>query len=83
MKKTLFALALAAALPLSAQAAEPTTGLSYTWLEGDYIDVEGGNGWGLIFCNRVMQSFGGSITVTSEPGQSTVIALNFPVLKKD
>ena len=47
MKKTLFALALAAALPLSAQAAEPTTGLSYTWLEGDYIDVEGGNGWGL------------------------------------
>ena len=47
MKKSLFALALAAALPLSAQAAEPTTGLSYTWLEGDYIDVEGGNGWGL------------------------------------
>lgn len=43
----------------------------------------GGNGWGLIFCNRVMQSFGGSIAVTSEPGQSTAIALNFPVLKKD
>lgn len=42
-----------------------------------------GNGWGLIFCNRVMQSFGGSITVRSEPGQSTVIALNFPALKKD
>ena len=47
MKKTLFALALAAVLPLSAQAAEPAKGLSYTWLEGDYIDVEGGNGWGL------------------------------------
>jgi two-component system, response regulator PhcR len=45
--------------------------------------ANGGNGWGLIFCNRVMQSFGGSVTVTSEPGQSTVIALNFPALKKD
>lgn len=45
--------------------------------------ASGGNGWGLIFCNRVMQSFGGSITVTSEPGRSTVIALNFPALKKD
>ncbi|HEU4851891.1 MAG TPA: hybrid sensor histidine kinase/response regulator [Telluria sp.] len=43
----------------------------------------GGNGWGMIFCNRVMQSFGGSIAVTSEPGQSTTIALNFPALKKD
>jgi outer membrane autotransporter protein len=47
MKKTLFALALAAVLPLSAHAAEPAKGLSYTWLEGDYIDVDGGNGWGL------------------------------------
>ena len=47
MKKTLFALALAAALPFSAQAAEPAKGLSYTFLEGNYVDVEGGNGWGL------------------------------------
>ena len=47
MKKTLFALALAAVLPLSAHAAEPAKGLSYTWLEGDYIDVDGGDGWGL------------------------------------
>lgn len=45
--------------------------------------ANGGNGWGLIFCNRVMQSFGGSIRVTSEPGHATVIALNFPALKKD
>ncbi|HEY1044170.1 MAG TPA: hybrid sensor histidine kinase/response regulator [Telluria sp.] len=45
--------------------------------------ANGGNGWGLIFCNRVMQSFGGSVTVTSDPGKSTVIALNFPALKKD
>jgi Ax21 family sulfation-dependent quorum factor len=47
MKKTLIALALAAVLPLSAHAAEPAKGLSYSWLEGDYIDVNGGNGWGL------------------------------------
>lgn len=47
MKKTLFALALAAALPMAAQAAEPADGLSYTWLEADYLDVDGGNGWGL------------------------------------
>lgn len=47
MKKTLLALAFAAALPLSAQAAEPAKGLSYTYVEGDYIDVDNGNGWGL------------------------------------
>lgn len=47
MKKTLFALALAAALPLTATAAEPAKGLSYTFVEGNYIDVENGNGWGL------------------------------------
>ena len=47
MKKTLIALALACALPLSAQAKEPAEGLSYTWLEADYVDVDGGNGWGL------------------------------------
>lgn len=35
MKKTLFALALAAALPLSAQAAAP----SYTWIQGEYINA--------------------------------------------
>jgi two-component system response regulator PhcR len=43
----------------------------------------GGHGWGLIFCNRVMQSFGGSITVKSELGRSTVIELHFPALKKE
>ena len=47
MKKTLFALALAAALPLTATAAEPAKGLSYSFVEGNYIDVENGNGWGL------------------------------------
>lgn len=42
----------------------------------------GGSGWGMIFCNRIMQSFGGNILVQSEQGQSTTIALNFPAPKK-
>lgn len=36
MKKTLCAIALAAALPLSAQAAAP----SYTWIQGDYVRAD-------------------------------------------
>lgn len=36
MKRSIFALALAAALPLSAQASE----LSYTYIEGDYVNVD-------------------------------------------
>jgi two-component system response regulator PhcR len=43
----------------------------------------GGSGWGMIFCNRVMQSFGGRIGVQSEPGRSTTITLHFPVIEKD
>lgn len=43
----------------------------------------GGSGWGLIFCKRIMQSFGGSIEVRSEPGQSTTVALTFPAIAKD
>ncbi|MGZ3182436.1 MAG: hybrid sensor histidine kinase/response regulator [Telluria sp.] len=43
----------------------------------------GGTGWGMIFCNRVMQSFGGRIGVQSEPGRSTKIALHFPAFEKD
>jgi len=44
MKKTLFALALAAALPLSLQAAER----SYTYVEGAYVRAsEDANGFGL------------------------------------
>jgi Ax21 family sulfation-dependent quorum factor len=46
MKKTLFALALAAALPVAAQAQDK--GLSYTWAEADYVDLDNGaDGWGL------------------------------------
>jgi two-component system response regulator PhcR len=40
----------------------------------------GGSGWGLIFCQRIMQSFGGSIAVQSEPGLSTTVVLNFPAI---
>lgn len=42
----------------------------------------GGNGWGMIFCQRIMQSFGGNIDVQSVPGQSTTVALNFPLEKR-
>lgn len=38
MKRSLFALALAAALPFSAQADDK---LSNTWIEGDYVNVDG------------------------------------------
>jgi two-component system, response regulator PhcR len=37
----------------------------------------GGNGMGLMFCNRVMQSIGGSIEIHSVVGQGTVIYLYF------
>ena len=40
----------------------------------------GGSGWGLIFCQRIMQSFGGSISVQSEPGLSTTVVLSFPAI---
>jgi len=45
MKYSLLALALAAALPLSAQAAD---GLSYTYVEADYVNLDNDvDGWGL------------------------------------
>lgn len=37
----------------------------------------GGNGMGLMFCNRVMQSIGGSIEIRSSPGQGTAVSLYF------
>jgi hypothetical protein len=40
MMRSLFALALAAALPLSAQAADSPDGLSYTWFEGDLVSAD-------------------------------------------
>lgn len=43
----------------------------------------GGNGWGLIFCQRIMQSFGGNIVVQSKPGRYTTVTLNFPAIEKE
>ena len=36
-------------------------------------------GWNLIFCKRMMQSFGGTIVIATEHGSSTTVTLNFPV----
>jgi two-component system response regulator PhcR len=38
----------------------------------------GGKGWGMIFCKRIMQSFGGSILATSSAESNTVFTLQFP-----
>ncbi len=41
----------------------------------------GGKGWGMVFCRRVMQSFGGNILISSTAEFGTVITLKFPVIK--
>jgi len=41
----------------------------------------GGNGLGMIFCNRVMQSFGGGIRIESMAGAGTTVTLDFPNTK--
>jgi two-component system response regulator PhcR len=41
----------------------------------------GGNGLGMIFCNRVMQSFGGGMRIASVPGTGTTVTLDFPNIK--
>lgn len=38
----------------------------------------GGSGWGLIFCKRIMLTFGGRIEIESEPNVCTAITLIFP-----
>lgn len=42
---------------------------------------DGGSGLGMIFCNRVMQSFGGGIRIASAPGAGTTVTLEFPNMK--
>ncbi|MBI3228620.1 MAG: hybrid sensor histidine kinase/response regulator [Burkholderiales bacterium] len=42
-------------------------------------DAQSSTGWGMIFCKRVMQSFGGSIVIESEPNRGTTVMLNFPL----
>jgi two-component system response regulator PhcR len=39
------------------------------------------SGFGMIFCNRVMQSFGGSIRIASASGGGTTVTLEFPNFK--
>lgn len=41
----------------------------------------GGNGLGLILCNRVMQSCGGGIRIESTSGGGTTVMLDFPHIK--
>lgn len=36
-------------------------------------------GWNLMFCQRMMQSFGGSMAMTTDHGSSTTVTLSFPV----
>lgn len=42
---------------------------------------EGGSGRGLMFCNRMMQSFGGGMAIQSAPGSGTMVTLRFPAVK--
>ena len=37
----------------------------------------GGNGMGLMFCERVMQSLGGEVRIASEPGAGATVSLRF------
>lgn len=39
----------------------------------------GGSGMGLLFCQRVMRSLGGSVEVCSTPGQGATVRLFFPL----
>ena len=43
------------------------------------VSSEEGKGWGMVFCHRMMQSFGGNLDIATEFGSSTTVTLNFPV----
>jgi C4-dicarboxylate-specific signal transduction histidine kinase len=38
----------------------------------------GGHGMGMIFCNRIMQSFGGCLRIESTVGAGTTVTMGFP-----
>jgi signal transduction histidine kinase len=38
----------------------------------------GGHGMGMIFCNRIMQSFGGCLRIESTLGEGTTVTMGFP-----
>ncbi|OAJ54995.1 chemotaxis protein CheA [Paraburkholderia ginsengiterrae] len=50
-------------------------------LAGPVIPHAGVGGFGMIFCNRVMQSFGGSIRIASASGAGTAATPELPHLK--
>lgn len=41
----------------------------------------GGHGMGMIFCNRIMQSFGGNLRIDSALGEGTTVTMGFPAPK--
>lgn len=41
-------------------------------------EATGGSGMGMIFCKRIMQSFGGSIEIQSIQNEKTTVTLHFP-----
>ena len=43
----------------------------------------GGHGMGMIFCNRIMQSFGGCLRVESTLGEGTTVTMGFPSFKSE
>jgi two-component system response regulator PhcR len=45
------------------------------------ITTAGMSGFGMIFCNRVMQSFGKSIRIASGSGADRTVTLEFPNFK--
>lgn len=40
-------------------------------------------GWSLIFCKRMMQSFGGTIAITTDHVSTTTVNLSFPVYRRN
>ena len=44
--------------------------------------ASGGSGMGLVFCQRVMTSLGGTIDVRSAPGEGAVVSLYFPAIEE-
>jgi signal transduction histidine kinase len=42
---------------------------------------KGGHGMGMIFCNRIMQSFGGGLRIDSTVGEGTTVTMRFPAFK--
>lgn len=44
-----------------------------------YTSKEDGTGLGLVVCKRIIESFGGSIEIASEPGEGTLVTITLPL----